>query len=382
MEKEVDIFLRQREKDGTLRSTLAVEPERDSLIRVGGRKYINLSSNDYLGLSSHEEILKVFSGSRNETFGTASSRLMTGTTCLHEELEGKTAVFKNKPAALVYNTGYQANIGVISSLFGPGDVIFSDRLNHASIVDGITLSRARFFRFRHNDMEHLETLVKTHRRKYKKAMIVTETVFSMDGDTAPLEKIASIKNRYGCVLMVDEAHATGIYGETGSGMSEKLGVTDDCDIIMGTYSKALGGYGAYVAVSAVVKKYLMNTSRSFIYSTSLPSIVIKADMVSLDLVKNEPSRRNSLLSKAGFLREALIDLGIEVKGDTQIIPVIVKDSVSAVRIAEKLRENGYWVTAIRPPTVPENTSRLRVSVTYNHSKEMLGDFAQILCDSL
>ncbi|MBF0215691.1 MAG: 8-amino-7-oxononanoate synthase [Candidatus Omnitrophica bacterium] len=382
MEKGLEILLGQREKEGTLRSTSTVEPEKGGYISVSGKRYINLSSNDYLGLSSHEEIIKATRLDQNGIFGTASSRLMAGSTVLHCELESKTAIFKNKPSALVYNTGYQANIGVISSLFGPGDVIFSDRLNHASIVDGITLSGARFFRFRHNDMEHLETLVMKNRNKYKKALIVTETVFSMDGDTAPLQEITSIKNRHDCVVMIDEAHATGIFGATGSGMAEKLGVTGDCDIIMGTYSKALGGYGAYVAVSGVVREYLINTSRSFIYSTSLPGIVINADIVALDLIRNEPSRRHVLVSNAGYLRDKLKSVGIEAKGGTQIIPVVVKDSAKALRISEKLRENGYWGTAIRPPTVPENTSRIRISVTYNHTKEMLGDLAQILYDEM
>ena len=367
-------YLTERRHAGLLRELVPVEQKKSGRIRAAGKEFINFSSNDYLGLSSHPGIIKAAREAAAPVFGSSSSRLMTGNTLSHGALEEETASFKGKPAALVFNSGYQANVGVISALSGRGDVIFSDRLNHASIIDGIILSGAKLLRFRHNDTGHLEELLSAERHRYRRSLMITETVFSMDGDIAPVDEITALKKKYDSLLMVDEAHATGVFGKTGAGIMEERGVTDDCDIVMGTFSKALGSFGAYVACSETLKQYLVNTCRSFIYSTALPVSVIRTNMAAIDIVKKERYRGDALLMNSAYLRERLKEKGFETKGDSQIIPVITGSSEAAVRLSEGLKGKGYWVTPVRPPTVPEGSSRLRVSVTCNHTREMIDRF--------
>src|SRR3989338_2603151 len=245
---EIDEFLKERQESGLLRNLRPVSGRREGRIKVEGKEYIDFSSNDYLGLSSHPRLIKSAKKAIDE-FGTSSSasRLLSGDLTLHHQLEEKIAQFKNKEAAMVFNSGYQGNLGIISALFTKGDCIFSDRLNHASIIDGILLSGARFFRFHHNDSRHLESLLKKERARYRKALIITETVFSMDGDKCLLKDLVRLKEKYNCEIMVDEAHATGIFGASGSGIVEEQGLQAQVDFIMGTFSKALGGFGAYLA---------------------------------------------------------------------------------------------------------------------------------------
>ncbi|MGB3114346.1 MAG: 8-amino-7-oxononanoate synthase, partial [Candidatus Omnitrophota bacterium] len=307
--------------------------------------------------------------------GSAASRLMTGSTGMHHDLEERMARFKGKPAALVFNSGYQANVGIISALCEKGDAVFSDRLNHASIVDGIGLSGARFFRFRHNDTGHLESLLRKERGKFREALIITETVFSMDGDLAPLKEIVMLKKEFDSLLMVDEAHATGIFGKNGSGLAEETGTAPDVDVIMGTFSKAFGSFGSYAATSAGMRDYLINTCRSFIYSTALPPSVIAADLAALDIIRREPRRRKKLLENAGYLRVILKEKGFNVAGSSQILPVILGENEAALCASERLKEKGYWVTPVRYPTVPKGKARLRISLTYDHKREDLERFA-------
>jgi 8-amino-7-oxononanoate synthase len=374
MERRINKFLEERRQDGLLRGLTAVQPVGGGKILAGGREYINFSSNDYLGLSSHPELSRAALEALSPVVGSSASRLMTGSTRLHHLLEERTAVFKGKPVSLVFNSGYQANVGIISALCGRDDCIFSDRLNHASIVDGIRLSGAKLFRFRHNDADHLEELLSRERKKYAGALIITETVFSMDGDIAPIERISGLKKEHDCMLMVDEAHATGIFGEKGSGLVEEKGSTDAVDIIMGTFSKALGAFGSYAATSRQVRDYLINTCRSFIYSTALPPSVIAADLAALDLVEDEPHRRKKLLANARYFRDRLREKGFHVKGDSQIVPIIIGRTERTVRISELLREKGHWVTPVRPPTVPYRQARLRISLIFDHTKEDLDKF--------
>jgi len=239
-------FLQEKERNSLLRILKPANMRKDGLINLKNKEYIDFSSNDYLGLSNHPRLKQASQQGANK-FGTSSSgsRLLSGDSQLHHELEERTADFKDKEAALVFNSGYQANLGIISSLYGKGDVIFSDRLNHASIIDGIILSGAKFFRFLHNDFNNLKSLLKEQRHKFKNSLIITETVFSMDGDIAPLKELVELKEKYNSLIMVDEAHATGVFGERGSGMAEEEGLTEKIDLIMGTFSKALGSFGAY-----------------------------------------------------------------------------------------------------------------------------------------
>jgi 8-amino-7-oxononanoate synthase len=303
--------------------------------------------------------------------GSAGSRLLSGDLCLHHELEEKTAAFKGKESALVFNSGYQANVGILSALVSKDDAVFSDRLNHASIIDGIHLSGAKLLRFRHNDPEHLAALLKKERPRYKQALIITETVFSMDGDIPPLAELVRLKHAFNAMLMVDEAHATGIFGRRGSGLVEREGLTEQVDLIMGTFSKALGGFGAYLAGSRMMTDYLINTCRGFIYSTALPPAVIAANIAALGLIEAEPFRRVELLKNADFIRNALQADGRVVRGCSQIIPVVLGDNERTVQAAAYLRDKGYWVLPIRPPTVPQQEARLRFSLTCDHSKSML-----------
>jgi 8-amino-7-oxononanoate synthase len=303
--------------------------------------------------------------------GSAASRLLSGDLDIHHELEDAVARLKNKECALVFNSGYQANIGIISSLCSKGDAIFCDRLCHASIIDGILLSGARLFRFRHCDSGHLEGYLKKERTKFKNTLIITETIFSMDGDRPDLKALVEIKTRYGCSLLVDEAHATGIYGRDGSGVAEEEGLSKEVDYIMGTFGKALGSFGAYLAASKLDIDYLINKCKSFVYSTALPPAVIAGNLAAIKLLSEEPYRRARLLESAKFLREGLKARGFDVLGSSQIIPLMIGEIERTVTLANFLKEKGYWVMPIRPPTVPEGESRLRFSVTFDHDTSIL-----------
>lgn len=369
---DINEFLKKREEEGLLRGLVPGGLRRQGgMVWFGGREYVDFSSNDYLGLSSHPRVIAAAKRALEE-YGASSSasRLLSGDLELHHWLEEKTAAFKEKEAALVFNSGYQANVGIISALCGKDDCIFSDRLNHASIVDGILLSGAPFFRFRHNDPEHLEALLEKERRKFRRALIVTETIFSMDGDEAPLREIARLKQKFDCYLMADEAHATGLFGARGSGIVEREGLAAEVDVIMGTFGKALGGFGAYAAASRKIIAYFINACRAFIYSTALPPAVVAANLEAIDVVGDEPHRRAQVLSHASSLRGVL-----DVRGVSQIVPFVVGDAAKAVRLAEALRKKGHWVLPVRPPTVPQGASRLRFSVTFHHDLDTLRQVA-------
>lgn len=370
--ESIDAFLKKREALGLLRSLKPITSRNQSRIIIGGKEYLDFSSNDYLGLSGHPKIVKEIKCALDK-FGTAScaSRLMSGDYKLHHDLEDEVALFKNKEAALVFNSGYQANLGIISSLYGKGDCIFCDRLSHASIIDGIILSGARLLRFRHNDLGYLESLLKKERSKFSKALIVTETIFSMDGDRAPLKGLVGLKEKYNCDFLVDEAHATGIFGRNGSGLVEEEGLQGEVDLIMGTFSKALAGFGAYLAASREIVDYLVNTCRSFIYSTALPPEIIAGDLASLNLVKEEPGRREKLLKSAEYFRKALEEGGFKVRGSSQIVPLIIGENQKVIEFSRLLQAKGNWVLPIRYPTVPKDEARLRFSLTFNHSKDDL-----------
>jgi len=370
--EEIREFLRMRIEKGLLRTLKPISRRNNARITFNGQEYIDFSSNDYLGLSGHPKLIKAAKGAMDEFgIGACASRLLSGDFKLHYQLEEKIARFKNKEAALFFNSGYQANTGIISSLYAKGDAIFFDRLSHASIIDGIILSQAIFFRFQHNDIAHLELLLKKERGKFKGALIITESVFSMDGDKAPLKELVNLKEKYNCKLFVDEAHATGIFGKNGSGVVEEEGLEEKTDFIMGTFSKALAGFGAYLASSKAVVDYLINTCRSFIYSTALPPAIVASNLASIDLVKEEPNRRIKLLENSRYLREALRNKGFQVKGESQIIPVITGDNLKTIKLADKLKKMGYWIVPIRPPTVLKGQARLRLSLSFNHEKEVL-----------
>ena len=365
-------FLKNRSEEGNLRKLRPAASRRNGRIRFGGKEYIDLSSNDYLGLSGHPKMIDAAKDAA-ETYGTSSSasRLLSGDLEISHELEEQTAKFKGKEKALIFNSGYQANVGIISALYGAGDVIFSDKLNHASIVDGLMLSGAKFFRFQHNDTAHLESLLAQERPKFKNALIITETIFSMDGDRPNLKSLVALKDKFHCKLMVDEAHATGIFGENGSGIVEEENLTDKIDLIMGTFGKALGSFGAYLAASGQTIEYMINKCRSFMYSTALPPATIACNLTAIELIREEPHRRRELLKSAAYLRNALKEKGFDIKGTSQIVPVIIGESHATIKMAEALQEKGYWVLPIRPPTVPQGEARLRFSLTFDNKIAVL-----------
>ncbi len=378
----INQFLQERQKNNLLRVLRPANFRKKGRIRLGGREYIDFSSNDYLGLSSHGRLLEAAKAAL-DTFGVGSSasRLLSGDLELHHQLEQKTAAFKGKERALVFNSGYQANLGIISALCKRGDVIFSDRLNHASIIDGILLSGVRCFRFNHNDMAHLASLLKKERKHFKEAFVISETIFSMDGDICPLKGLVELKEKYNCVLYLDEAHATGIFGKSGSGLAEEEGLTEEIDFIMGTFSKALGGFGAYLACAKKIAEYLINSCRSFIYSTALPAPVIAANLAALELIEKEPFRRKTLLENSACFRNRLEKHGLKVKGSAQIIPLIVGDNRKAINLSRLLQDKGYWALPIRTPSVAPNQARVRFSLSYDHSREILERAANDICQA-
>lgn len=370
----IEEFLAARKEKGLLRALNPVSKRAEAKVTIRGQDYIDFSSNDYLGLSRHPRLIEE-GRLALEKYGSASSasRLLSGDLELHHILEQRTASFKNKESALIFNSGYQANLGILSSLYRRGDCIFLDRLAHASIIDGALLSGARILRFRHNDSCHLRELLKKERQRHKKALVVTETIFSMDGDRAPLKEFVRLKKEFDFQIMVDEAHATGIFGRNGSGVVEEEGLSGDIDLIMGTFSKALAGFGAYLATSRTIVDYLVNTCRSFIYSTALPPAVIASNIASLSLVVSERERRKYLLESALYLRAQLENRGLKVRGSSQIVPVIIGDNDKTQEAARILQSKGYWALPIRPPTVPEGESRLRFSLTFFHTRKILED---------
>ncbi len=364
--------LEELKRQGLYRKLRRVEGEQASTLILDGKEVINFSSNNYLGLANHPA-LRAAAKAAIDRYGCSAvaSRLISGNMVLHEELEAKIAALKGAEAALVFNSGFQANVGLIPTLAGEGDAIFSDALNHASIIDGCRLSRARTVVYSHYDLERLESGLKEAPASGRK-LIVTETLFSMDGDEAPLAEIVELAERYGAMVMVDEAHATGVFGPNGAGVVAKLGLTERIAVQMGTLGKALGGFGAYVAGSRVLRELLINRCRSFIFTTSLPPAVLATAIAAIDLLYKEPQRRLALWHNCRSLKEGLKRLGFSLgQSESQILPVLIGDAQKCMAFSEKLLEKGVFAQGIRPPTVPPGTSRLRVTVMATHTHEHL-----------
>lgn len=367
-----DVELRNMMADNPLRQLPALCGHGATTVTVQGRQCILLCSNNYLGIADHPKLREAAAAAAMEHGCSASaSRLVSGNLDLYSRLESALAEFIGKESALVFSSGYAANTGVIQSVARSGDVILSDELNHASIVDGCRLSKADKKVFRHNDVDDLERNL-MECGEYRAKLIVVEGVYSLDGDCAPLGKVAELAERYGCALMVDEAHSFGVLGDSGRGACELRGVTDRVDIIMGTMSKALGSYGAFVAGSTELRRFLVNNARPLIYTTGLPPAVLAASLAAIEIVRDEPWRRRETLEKAGYLRKGLSELGLDIgSGTMQIVPVIVGETSRTVRFAELLLEEDVFVQPIRPPSVPAGESRLRVTVNAEHMYEQL-----------
>ncbi len=374
--------LQNLKQESRFRQIKNVGSKNGKYINVNGKNYLNLSSNDYLGIAGNKDLTQMFLKENADfSFGSASSRLLTGNLPVYKELEALLACLHNKEAALLFNSGYHTNIGTISALAQKGDVVFSDKLNHASIIDGLKLSDGEFYRYKHLNYEHLESLLKKYRANYNKAFIVTETIFSMDGDIADLHKLIELKNKYNAFLIIDEAHAFGAFGQNKLGICEEQNVINNVDIIVGTFGKAIGSVGAYCVASQTIIDYLINTTRSFIFTTALPDVNI---MFSKWVIENIlPGIDNKKLpNTASKLRKALSENKIKTCGESHIVPVMIGDNEKTVKAAEHLQSKGYYVLPIRPPTVAPNTSRLRFSLTADIEWNDIKDIPNILKEVL
>lgn len=359
---------------GLYRSLRTVEPATAGRVTIDGNEAILLCSNNYLGLADHPALKNAAIDAVNR-YGTGSgaSRLVSGNLELHGQLEERVAAFKGTEAAILFNSGYSANIGTIQAVVGRGDTIYSDRLNHASIVDGAVLSRASLVRYPHNDHQALRSLLEKDRSSGRR-LIVTDGIFSMDGDIAPLKELATIKSEFNALLMVDEAHATGVMGVKGRGSADMLGVSEDIDIQMGTLGKGLGSFGAYVAGSREMIEYLMNSARSFIFSTSLPPATLAASIAAIKIASSTEGDelRNRLETNRRLFTGILEKAGVNTLGSTtQIIPVMVGQAPETMSFSRALLEEGVFVQGIRPPTVPAGSCRLRCTVMAVHTPDDL-----------
>lgn len=361
--------LRDKEQ---LRSIPDITSKSDGKIVINGKEYVNFASNDYLGISTKNNLREEFLKDNKSLLSSASARLLTGSATEYKELERTLAKIFNKEKALIFNTGYQANLGVISALIGRGDVVFSDKLNHASIIDGMKLASGDFIRYKHFDYDNLEKLLAEKRDNYKRAIIVSESVFSMDGDVADIDKLVELKKKYNCLLMIDEAHAFSAFGDTLAGVS----YGKDVDIITATLGKAIGSFGAFCVSNSNVIDYLINKARSFIFSTSIPPINIAWSnwllTAKIDFIK---SQKNKLENLTEEVHKFLDNNGIKTPSSTHIIPIITGTNENTVKVSEKLRAEGFYIPAIRPPTVPKGTSRLRISLTADNKIE---EFKKVL----
>ncbi|WP_088033878.1 8-amino-7-oxononanoate synthase [Evansella clarkii] len=340
----------------------APEPE----MTVNGSPQLIFSSNNYLGLANDPVLIAKASKTIQEFgVGSSGSRSTTGNTIWHEKLEQRIADFKRMEAALLFSSGYLANVGVLSSLPEKGDVLLSDQLNHASIIDGCRLSKAETVIYKHADMGNLEKKLK-ETQTYTRRFIVTDGVFSMDGTIAPLDHIMKLAKRYDAYVIVDDAHATGVLGERGGGTSEYFGVSPD--VVIGTLSKAAGVEGGFVTGARLLIDFLLNHTRTFIFQTALPPSSCAASSAALDIIENSQEKRIRLLKKVRRIKSTLEEMGFTVYGgDTPIVPVIIGEADKSVRFSNKLQENGIYAPAIRPPTVPKGESRIRLTVTASHN---------------
>jgi len=364
--------LQDLEKSGLYRRLRIIASSQEATVVISNKKYLSFSSNNYLGLATHPKLKEAaIEAIKRFGCGAASSRLISGTMELHDQLEKRIALFEGKEAAILFPTGYTANVGTITALVDENDVIVMDRLNHASIIDAARLSKAKLQVYPHCDAAKLEAVLKKC-KKYRRKLVITDTVFSMDGDVAPLPRIVDVVKKHDAILMVDEAHATGILGENGRGASEYFRVDDHIHVKMGTLSKAVGSLGGFVVGSSDLVDFLRNRARSFIYTTALPPAVCAASIAALDIIEDEPEIRETYWENVAYIRDGLKSMGFDtMQSETQIIPVLIGDERKTMEISKFLYENKILVPGIRFPTVPKNKARLRLTIMATHTKEDL-----------
>ena len=378
----IDRELARLSEAGLRRALEPLGPRQGAVVEVRGRTLVNLCSNDYLGLAGDERVRRAAAeAALAEGAGSGASRLVAGDLPIHGRLERALAGLHGAEAALLFNSGYHANAGVPAVLVGRDDAVFSDELNHASIIDGALLSRAEIHRYRHGDAGELADLLarSTARRK----LVITDAIFSMDGDAAPLQAHADACDRHGAMLYVDEAHAVGVLGPTGAGLAEALGLKHRVDVEMGTLGTALGAFGAYVTGEARLRELLLSRARTFVFTTAPPPAACGAALAALEVVRTEPARRERLHALMAHLKAGLLARGFDVsRVISPIFPVVLGSEARALAAAAGLRERGFYVRAIRPPTVPRGTSRLRVALTAGHEQGQLDAFLGALDEVL
>ena len=371
--------LEHLKKKGLYRTLRDVEGPQSATMVIDGRKVVQFSSNDYLGLANHPRLKAAAQEAiGNYGAGSGASRLVSGNLALNGQLEKKIARLKGKESGLLFSTGYMANLGIVSSIVSDGDAVFSDQLNHASIVDACRMSKADTTVYPHKDMEALEEVL-GQSDHYKQKLLVTDGVFSMDGDIAPLPDLVNLADRYGCMLMVDDAHATGVLGTNGGGTGEHFGLEDRIDISMGTFGKALGGFGAFATGDHELRLFLINRARSLMFTTGLPPAVIASALAALEVLEDEPALRNKLWENTRFFREGIEKLGFTtIKSETPIIPLLIGYADLTMEMGEILFEKGFFMHGIRPPAVPQGSSRLRITIMATHTEEQMGSALKAL----
>lgn len=382
-EQKLAARLDERKKANRFRTRRVLQSAQKNEVFVDGQHLVNFCSNDYLGLANHPELIAASaSATERYGFGGGASHLVCGHSQEHHLLEEELAEFTGRDRALLFSTGYMANLGVIQALASRGDEIFEDKLNHASLIDGAQLSRSKFKRYRHLDMQQLDSLLLNSAAQQK--LVVSDAVFSMDGDTAPLVELAEIAQKNHAVLMADDAHGFGCLGPNGAGLQEQLGLDQaQLPILMCTLGKAVGSFGAFVAGSEQLIETLVQFARSYIYTTSMPPSVAAASRAGLKLLQSESWRREKLSSVVQHFKSLCEQEGVNLMpSDTAIQPVLVGGEAEAVFLSEYLFENKFWVTAIRPPTVPEGSSRLRVTLTASHENEQVEALVSTLAQGL
>jgi len=374
--------LKKIKESGLYRELNILEGAQGPHVKIKGRTYISFCSNNYLGLANHPEVVKAVKDAVGKYgWGAGASRLVSGNTELHQALEDEISKFKRKEAAIVFPTGYMANIGTICSLVSSGDLVICDKLNHASIIDGCRLSGATFRVYPHRDVGKLENILKKS-TGYPRKLIVTDTVFSMDGDLVPLPDIVRIAHEYNAMVMVDEAHGTGVFGENGRGVVEHFNLDKKVNIIMGTLSKAVGSLGGFVTGNSDLISYLRNKARTFMYTTALPPAACAASIAGIKLIQRDHSLRESLWRNVHYVKERLKLLNLNVASlESPIIPIIIGNAKRAVDVSGFLFESGILIPAIRPPTVPDESSRLRVTIMATHTRDDLDKLLDVLKSS-
>ncbi|MBS4025257.1 MAG: 8-amino-7-oxononanoate synthase [Clostridia bacterium] len=370
--QELSAELNKLKNNFSYRQTTTILPPVASWITIAGHRYLNLAGNNYLGLANHSLIKeKALAALTDYGTGAIASRLIVGTLPLHDRVEQELARFQGTESALLFNTGYMANLGVIQALVGRDDFVFSDQLNHASIIDGIALSKSNLQIYRHQDLDHLASLLKNKDSFPGRKLIITDSIFSMDGDRAPLTELVRLKQKYGAVLMVDEAHSGGVFGPKGRGLAAEENIHHEVDIHLGTLSKAFGCFGGYVTGKKVLIDYLRNKSRAFIYTTALPPAVLGSILGAIQVVESGEGDklRQNLHANASWLKAELLKLGYSTfNSSSQIIPVLIPGNEQVLKFSEGLKQRGIFALPIRYPTVPAGEERIRLSLMATHQK--------------